>query len=65
MKKRSAQYFVVSLTSVIATTVVLTAGNMLTGLGNHVRLNGNVYSSYQVRELLEESKTEGKNSSCT
>lgn len=62
MKKRSAQYLVVSLTSVIATTVVLTAGNMLTGLGNHVRLNGNVYSSSQVRELLEESKTEGKNS---
>lgn len=62
MKKRSAQYLVVSLTSVVATVVVLTAGNLLTGIGNRVRINGNVYSSAEVRELIDEARNDGKNS---
>ena len=56
MKKRSAQYLVVSLTSVVATVVVLTAGNLLTGIGNRVRINGSVYSSAEVRELINEAR---------
>ena len=62
MKRRSAQLLTVALTSVLATTVVLTAGNMLLGIGNRVRINGKVYSDEGVRELIAEANEDGKNS---
>ena len=62
MKRRSAQLLTVALTSALATTVVLTAGNMLLGIGNRVRINGKVYSDEGVRELIAEANEDGKNS---
>ena len=60
--KRNQRYLAVALTAIVATTAVLGIGNVLFGLGNRVRVNGSVYSSEEVKELIEEARADGKNS---
>ena len=60
--KRKGRYLTVALSAVFITTVVLGAGNMLLGIGNRVRLNGKVYSADEVRTLIEDARTEGRDS---
>ena len=60
--KRRSRYLMVAVTAVLATTAVLGAGNLLFGIGNRVRINGKVYSSNGVRELLDEARTAGEDS---
>ncbi len=60
--KNGARYIAVALTAAVATTAVLTVGNMIFGVGNRVRVNGSVYDSEDVKDLIEQARADGRSS---